>query len=288
MLGHEISGIVDQIGENVKRFKPGDHVTVMPQISCGNCPACKSGMVNICSSKILPGTVNWNGTFADYFIAPETVTFNLKDVPLDLGCIVEPIAVANHVVERFPNNHSDELIILGSGAIALMVLIIARKVGFTKIMTTDIDDRNLELARELGATATVNVNKEDVISKSKEYFGNSGVQNLVIGAGSNDILEQAINIVKPGGNIVYYAMITNKMTLNTYPIVFKELDVRGSLNYTQDDFIKSINILSHNGELFQKIITKCFNFNEAKEAFEILDKRKEFIVKSILKVNEDV
>ena len=206
----------------------------------------------------------------------------------DLGCIVEPIAVANHVVERFPSNHTDELIILGSGAIALMTLVIAQKMGFKKIMTTDIDDRNLKLARELGATATVNVSKEDVVLKSKEYFGSNGAQNLIIGAGTNNILKQAIDIVKPSGTIVYYAMITSEMTLNTYPIVFKELDVRGSLNYTHDDFIKSINILSHNGELFRKLITKCFDFDEAKEAFEILDKRKEFIVKSILKVNDDI
>ena len=288
MLGHEISGVVEKIGKNVKKRKVGDHVTVMPQIGCGQCPACRAGKTNLCVSKILPGTPKWNGTFADYFAAPESVTFDLKDVPLDLGAITEPLAVATHAISRVPQDHNGDLIILGSGAIALMILAIAPSYGFSRIMTTDIDDRNLALARELGATFTVNVSREDAAAKSKEYFGADGGKNLIIGAGSNDILKQAIDIVGTGGNIVYYAMITSDMTLNTYPVVFKELDVRGSLNYNAEDFEKAIELLSERGELFRKIVSRCFEFNEAANAFDIQDKRTEFIVKSILKVNEGV
>ncbi len=285
MLGHEISGVVEKVGKNVKTRKVGDHVTVMPQIGCGKCPACKAGKSNLCTSKILPGTPKWNGTFADYFAAPESVTFDLKDVPLDLGSITEPLAVATHAIGRVPEGHNGDLIILGSGAIALMILAIAPSYGFTRIMTTDIDDRNLALAKELGAAVTVNVAREDAAAKSREFFGNDGGQNLIIGAGSTNILEQAIDIVGTGGNIVYYAMITKEMTLNTYPMVFKELDIRGSLNYTGEDFDKAIELLSHRGDLFRKIVTRCFEFDEAAEAFELQDTRKEFIVKSILKVN---
>lgn len=146
MLGHEISGIIDEVGKNVTKFKIGDHVTVMPEIGCRKCPACKTGKVNLCTSKILPGTGQWNGTFAEYFAAPEQVVFNLKDVPLDIGSITEPLAVANHAVSRIPKDHNHDLIILGSGAIALMIATIAPYYGFTRIMTTDIDDRNLKLA----------------------------------------------------------------------------------------------------------------------------------------------
>lgn len=87
---------------------------------------------------------------------------------------------------------------------------------------------------------------------------------------------------------MYYAMITQDMTLNTYPIVFKELDVRGSLNYTEEDFNKAIELLSDKEALFRKIITRCFEFDEAAEAFEIQDKRTEFVVKNILKVNRNM
>lgn len=288
MLGHEVSGTICEIGSAVTGFQIGQPVTVMPQIGCGQCPACKSGQTNRCTKKILPGTSNWIGTFGEYFVAPASVLCPLGEVPLDLGSITEPLAVAVHVMQQMPSDHGENLVILGAGAIAMMLLVIAPSYGFRNIMMTDIVDENLKLARELGAAKTVNVLHEDAATAAREYFGDPGCENTIIGAGSTDILAQAIDLTAPGGNIVYYAMITKEMTFNTYPIVFKELKLHGSLNYTMDDFDAAIRLLNKHCDTMRRIVTHTFPLEKADEAFEILDKRTEFAVKMILSVHGEV
>ena len=117
----------------------------------------------------------------------------------------------------------------------------------------------------------------------RETFGEEGVSNVVIAAGGPRILEQALSITERGGTIVYFAMITGPMTLNTYPIVFKELNVLGSMNYTIEDFRDAIRLLKEKPESFEKLVTHVFPLEEAGKAFEILDKRSEPAVKILLR-----
>lgn len=283
MLGHEIAGEVVKTGAAVRRTKPGEHVTVMPQIGCGCCAHCKSGRVNLCGNKILPGTAGWGGTFGEYFAAPESAVCGLKGVPDKLGALTEPLAVANHVMKRAALHPSGDLVILGSGTLGLMTLAIAPSYGFTRVLVTDITDYNLEQARALGAVRTVNVARQDLEQRVKETFGEEGVSNVVIAAGGPQILEQALSITGRGGMITYFAMITSPMTLNTYPIVFKELQVQGSMNYTMEDFEDAVRLLKEKPECFERLITHVFPLEEAGKAFEILDQRKEPAVKILLR-----
>ncbi len=283
MLGHEIAGEVVKKGSEVHGISLGEHVTVMPQIGCGSCSHCKSGRVNLCRNKILPGTKDWGGTFGEYFAAPESVVLSLEGVPDKLGALAEPLAVANHVMKRAALHPSEDLVILGSGTLGLMTLAIAPSYGFRRVLVTDIADYNLEQARSLGAAGTVNAAREDLEKKVRETFGEEGVSNVVIAAGGPRILEQALSITERGGTIVYFAMITGPMTLNTYPIVFKELNVLGSMNYTIEDFRDAIRLLKEKPESFEKLVTHVFPLEEAGKAFEILDKRSEPAVKILLR-----
>lgn len=282
MLGHELAGTIVEMGNGVSGLKIGEAVTVMPQIGCGQCEACRSGHINLCASKVLPGTAGWIGAFGEYFVAPASVVCPLGDVPMDLGAVTEPLAVATHVMSHVPADHGEDLVILGAGAIGLLLLLIAPEYGFRRIMITDILDDNLALARELGAAGTVNVLREDAAEAARGLFGERGAENVIIAAGGPDILAQAIDITKPGGNIVYFAMITKEMTLNTYPVVFKELHISGSLNYTMEDFHKAVELLQKKGDSVRRLITQVLPMERADKAFEILDKKTEFSVKILL------
>ena len=283
MLGHEVSGIVEQVGPGVRTISPGDKVSIMPQVGCGACEHCASGRINLCASKILPGTANWMGAFGEYFTAPESAVCQLGEVSLKLGAVVEPLAVACHVMDRFPRKHGKDLVILGAGAIGLMLLIIAPHYGFENIMMTDILDYNLILAKELGAKEVVNVTLESAADWVHALFGPTGVENAIIAAGGPDILAQAIDVADLGGTLLYFAMITKEMTLNTYPIVFKELNVMGSLNYTMRDFETAVQFLGGEGERIERLITHVLPLEEAHKAFEILDQKTENSVKVLLK-----
>lgn len=282
MLGHEVSGVVWEVGKNVKTVAVGDPVTVMPQIGCAKCDFCADAKINLCKNKTFPGTAEWIGTFGEYFVAPESVICRLKDVSLKLGALAEPLAVAVHVLNRIEKKQSDELVILGAGTIGLMVSAIARSFGFRKILITDIYDFNLRVAKQMNADYTVNVLRENLDEKVEAAFGKDGVGTVVIAGGNETILEQAIGLACPGGTIVYFAMITNPMTLNTYPVVFKELSVMGSINYTMDDFNEAIGLLKSHKTTFEQIITHRYGMSDAAAAFEILDKKTQDAVKIIL------
>jgi L-iditol 2-dehydrogenase len=283
MPGHEVSGTVTETGNQVRDIRPGDAVTVIPQLGCGHCDQCRKGKVNLCAAKTLPGTPKWNGTFAEYFAAPASTICALGDVPLRLGALAEPLAVAVHVLNRIPKDHSDRLLILGSGTIGLMILIIAPSFGFNSIMVTDIKDQNLERASGLGAKYTVNVSRENVVSRVHDAFGRGGVENVIIAAGGPNILEQAMDSAGPGGVIDYFAMITQDMTLNTYPVVFKELVILGSLNYTREDFTAAITFLREKSETLGSLVTHVLPLSEAAKGFSILTGGKENAIKILLR-----
>ena len=287
MLGHEVSGTICKLGSAVAGFSLGQPVTVMPQISCGHCEACRKGKVHLCAEKILPSMPGWRGygCFGDYFVAPAKVLCPLGDVPLDLGALTEPLSVATHMMSRIPKDHGKDLVILGAGTIGLLLLIIAPDYGFEKILVTDILDDNLALARELGAAVTVNVGRDSALDAVHAAFGPLGCETVLVAAGGPPILEQAMEMARPGANILFTAMITSPSTFVTYPIVYKELNILGSFNYVMADFETSIRFLHSRGEQLRRIVTHVMPLEQAAEAFRIQDTKSEFAVKILLAVN---
>lgn len=283
MLGHEIAGEVVKKGAKVENVELGEHVTVMPQVGCGVCAHCKAGRINLCRTKRLPGMDGWGGTFGTYFAAHKSILCKLNGVPDRLGALTEPLAVAVHVIKRAALHPSRDLVILGSGTLGLMILAIAPSYGFDHVMMTDIVDYNLKQAGKLGAAATVNVARENLEERVREVFGEEGAASVIIAAGGPDILAQAMSITGSGGSITYFAMITKEMTLSTYPIVWKELNIHGSMNYTMEDFEDAVRLLKEAPEKFEMLITQEFPLEEAGKAFEILDKRTEPAVKILLR-----
>lgn len=283
MLGHELSGSVVEIGSKVTKFKEGDRVTVMPQIGCGNCKMCKEGHPNICTSKRVPGVGGWLGTFVEYFNSSEDVVVKLPDsIDYDEGALAEPLAVAVHVLKSISESNRNNLVILGSGTIGLLMVAIAPQFGFKKILTTDALDYNLKMAQEFGAVKTVNVLKENLADAIDEAFCGEKADALVIAAGAPNILDQAIESVRPKGEIIYLAMITKPLTFNSFPIVFRELNLKGSQTYTMEDFIDAVDILGSGKIDFKKFITHRYSIDDAQAAMELVDKKLEDSVKVML------
>jgi len=283
ILGHELAGVIDSVGDKVTKFKPGDRVTVMPQIGCGHCMMCAAGFPNICSSKRVPGMSGWVGSFVEYFNAPEDIVVKLPDtVGLDVGALSEPLAVAVHVVKRISTGNRGNLVVLGSGTIGMMIVAIAPFFGIKKVLTTDALDYNLAMAREFGAARTVNVLKENLPDAIAETFAGEKADAVVIAAAAPNIIDQAIESVRPHGEIIYLSMITKPMTAQTFPIVFGEIALKGSQTYTMDDFEEAVRLLASGKVDFGRFITHRFEMNSAQEALELVDKKTEDSIKVMI------
>lgn len=275
VLGHEVSGEICQVGGAVTKYKVGDRVTVEPQIPCKECEFCKSGHVNLCKKKVVPGTAAWCGTFAEYFVAPEDVVYKLEDtVSYDVGALVEPLAVAVQAMNLCDASQKDAIAILGSGTIGLLVLAVAVKRGYKQIFCTDTAPFNREMALKLGATAVYDPINENVEELIKEATGQKGVDVCVVAAGAPNIIDQASSVTKKLGEVVLVAMITKEIPVYTYSFVFNEQKLIGSMTYTTEAFKEACDMVN-DGINVAPIITHCLPLEESGKGLQILDEKSE-------------
>ena len=272
-LGHEVCGIVEKVGAAVTKVKVGDHVTVEPQVGCGTCEFCKSGHMNLCKNKKVPGTPAWIGTFAEYFNAPEQTVYKLNDdISFEVGTLVEPLAVAVQALNRCDGGKKESLAILGSGTIGLLVLAVAKQRGFKNIYCTDTAEFNRDMAVKMGARAAYDPLKCDVETIIKEETGGEGVDVCVVAAAAPNIIDQASSVTKKLGEVVLVSMITRPIPVYTYGFVFNEQKLIGTMTYTTEAFTEAAKLINEGLDV-APIITHNLPLEESGKGLEILDKK---------------
>ncbi|MBZ9743209.1 MULTISPECIES: zinc-dependent alcohol dehydrogenase family protein [unclassified Mesorhizobium] len=230
--GHEFSGIVEAVGSGVSGFLVGDRVTGDPNIACGRCGHCHAGRVNLCSNLTAIG-IHRDGGFADYVVMPQKQAFVL---PADLkpmhGAFCEPLACCLHGVDLAAIKPGASVAVLGGGVIGLLTVQLARLAGATTIILSTRQASRRALARELGATATVDPGAGDVIDAVAGPAGlvPGGVDVVFECAGVRDTVEQSMRIARAGGTVVIVGVVPQgmKVAFEPFDLLFRELKVLGS------------------------------------------------------------
>lgn len=280
ILGHEIAGEVEEVGKKVKNIQLGDPITVEPQTHCGSCPYCFEGKYNLCLQKKVMGTSEWRGSFAEYVVAPEDILYKLpEEVTYEKGALVEPLAVGVHTVKEAKLRLGESVVIFGAGTIGLVVLACLHVAGATKVVVTDIQEFNLKLASQLGATQTVNVNKLSPKKAVDKLTGGRGVDVAIIAAAVEGLVKEATQVVKKTGRIIVPAIFDEYAKVDMFPIVYGEQHLQGSWAYTKKDFTIAIDLLALGKVNLNSLITHRIPLDNAQKAFEVLDKRSEKVVK---------
>lgn len=284
ILGHEVAGDVVEIGKNVKTVKIGDRVTVEPQFGCGVCEYCKQGLVNLCSTKVVPGTAKWIGVFVEYFNAPEVTIHKLNDeVSYKMGTMIEPLAVAVRALRKSTVQEKDCLVILGSGTIGLLTLVVAKQMGYKHVVCTDTAEFNREMALKHGATLAINPLESDVVEAVKKLTNGRGADLALIAAGANNIVDQATACVRKRGEIGIIAMITEKIPFYSYQIVINELTMYGAMTYETKDFKEAADMIN-NGLDLTDFITQTMDLEHTQEGLDVLSQKKEHVVKVMIEI----
>lgn len=282
--GHELAGDIVSVGPEVTRFAVGDRVTIDPQRVCGVCDECLAGYPNACSNKIMLGVQEWSGSFGQYIVSPESQVYKLPDnVSYEEGSMIEPLAVGVRTVRQGDVKPGDAVLILGGGTIGLSALAGAIDAGAKTTILTDAFDFNLKIARDFGATATVNVREQDVNQVVREVTGGKGVDVAIVAVGLEQVLNQAIAAVKKRGTVVVVGLFHKPPTIqDIFAIVGGERVLRGSQTYTPDDVQRALDLIASGKVNVKAMITHRFSITEAPHAFELIDKRLEDCVKVIL------
>ncbi|MHB1160296.1 MAG: zinc-dependent alcohol dehydrogenase [Chloroflexota bacterium] len=284
ILGHEMTGQVVAVGVEVRRIQVGDRVTVEPQVVCGVCGQCSAGFPNLCTDKTFLGTKKWIGAYAEFIVSPERCVYPLPEqVSYAEGVMVEPLAVGVHAVRESGLGPGGSALILGAGTIGLGALASAVEAGATTIIATDVADFNLAVARELGATATVNIRHQDVLRVVSDLTDGKGVDVALVAAGVPEVVNQAISAVRPRGRVLLIAIFDQPIKIDdAYAITCGERVLRGSQTYCPQDMQKALDLIASGRVDAGKFITHRLPMRQLQRGFDIADKRLEDCIKVVL------
>src|SRR5699024_4266537 len=284
VIGHEVSGEVVEIGANVENVQVGDRVTVEPQLGTGESEGVMTGNVNYSDVRLAPGTGDWLGTMADYFVSPESLIIPLpKSVSYERGVLVEPLAVGVHAALKGDVKKGERVAILGAGSIGLLTLAAVRNCGVEKTFITDVLNYSLETAKKMGATKTMNIkDMDDWTDKAKKEFGGS-FDKLLVTAGVPGIINDALNLLKKGGRIVTVAMFQDQQKVDIEQLQQNEKEIVGCMTYNRPDTEEALSIIERNEIPVDKVIAHQIPKEQADKGFRIVDKKEDESIKVLVR-----
>ncbi|NLZ54768.1 MAG: alcohol dehydrogenase catalytic domain-containing protein [Thermoanaerobacteraceae bacterium] len=203
-IGHEWSGVVADVGENVKDIKVGDRVVTDTAVSCGECVCCLKGDYQSCENIKSVGTVNcWDGAFAEYMLMPRRHVFKLPDsLGLMEAALVEPAGIALSGVDKCDLSLDKDVLIIGTGDIGLAAVAIAKSKGARKVFLSGRKAFKLEKGQQMGADAVVNVTNEDLKDFIMKNTEGKGVDVIIETSGNIKVINQCMELVKNSATIV--------------------------------------------------------------------------------------
>nr|MBQ8245152.1 zinc-dependent alcohol dehydrogenase family protein [Oscillospiraceae bacterium] len=267
ILGHEVSGTVAAVGPGVKSLKVGDRVSVDPNRYCGSCYYCRIGKKQLCTNLYAVG-VNRDGGFADYCYVPEAQCYLLNDgIPLAHGAMAEPLACCIHGIDRAEIRAGDTVLVIGGGAIGLMMLQLARLAGASQVLLSEPVEMRRKIAVELGADAVIDPIHEDLKTRIKEITGNDGVNVVIECVGNAIATSQAFEAAQRGTTLLLFSVPKAGAThpLSMEAVYQKELRIVGSM-INPDTHQRAVDMINHGKINFGSIITHYFPVEEVKEA----------------------
>lgn len=275
--GHELAGIVEAVGKNVRNWKPGDRVTVPFISGCGSCPECHAGHQQVCHNQEQPGFTHW-GSFAEY-VAIHQADLNLVALPEDmdfataasLGCRFATSFRA--VVDQGRVGAGQWVAVHGCGGVGLSAVMIANAIG-ANVIAVDIDDRKLSLAKELGAVATINGAAGDVAEAVIELTRGGAHVSLDALGHPVTCFNSILNLRPRGKHVQVGLMLGEHMTpqVPMAKVIGKELEILGSHGMQAHRYGAMLDMIASGKLSPNRLVGDRINISEAPKALMDMDK----------------
>ena len=268
-VGHEYSGRVVDVGSEVRGFKAGDRVSGEGHITCGYCRNCRAGRRHLCRNTVGVG-VNRPGAFAQYLAIPADNAFKLPDsIDDDVASILDPFGNATHTALAF-NMVGEDVLITGAGPIGVMAVAIARFVGARHVVITDVNDYRLDLARKMGATRAINVQKESLDQTMKDLGMQEGFDIGLEMSGNAAAFRDMLRTMHHGGSIAILGIPPEETAIDRTQVIFKGLTLNGLYGREMFETWYNKSSLLQSGLKLDPIITHHLPVREYAEAFNIM------------------
>ena len=282
--GHESAGIVAEVGKGVADFKEGDRIAAHNTAPCFHCYYCKRGRYELCENR----TQRW-GAYAEYALIPAPIVkvnaFKIPPhVPFARASLLEPFACTVYGAEEANIQLGDNVAIIGAGFQGLSYVQLSRLYGAKQIISIDLINYRLNLAKELGATSVINAGEEDVEERVKELTDGRGCDVVIEAAGTPRTWEEAINLARKGGTVVEYGGCKpgTTITVDTRRLHYDALNIKGVFHTTPKHVQRAWDLLVSGSVNMEPMITKEMGLEDIKKAYEILKSEKSEIKIAII------
>ena len=274
ILGHEVSGHVDALGEGVEGLAVGDLVAVSPSRPCGACGFCQNGHHNHCENMRFYGSAmpfpHIQGAFREDLVADAAQCIPAKGLTPGEAAMAEPLAVTLHGARRAGELLGKRVLITGSGPIGTLAVLSARAAGATEIVVTDLEDAALGYASKVGADTVINVAKDASLLEPYQA-GKCAFDILFECSGSPQALAAGIAAVRPRG-IVMQLGLGGDMSIPMQMLTAKELDLRGSFRF-HEEFALAVALMQNGTIDVKPLISHTVALDDAQAGFELAGDR---------------
>jgi (R,R)-butanediol dehydrogenase/meso-butanediol dehydrogenase/diacetyl reductase len=265
IMGHELCGeVVEAAGE----LRVGERVCVLPVLSCGRCPRCRSGLGMYCTAQRALGLGQAPGGFAEYVaVAPHEAVRLPAGVDDEHGALVEPLAVALHAVDVARLAAGERCLVVGAGPIGLALTVWARELGADEVIVSERAPGRRALAQQLGATRVIDPEREELAA----VLGPDGVDVAFEAVGARGLIQQCIERVRFRGRVVVVGVCITPDSFHPAAAVLKEVALHFVLAYERSDFQRTVHLLERGRLLPGPMITDRIGLAEVPGAFAALE-----------------
>lgn len=269
VVGHEFVGEIVEVGANVNDYEPGMIVSGEGHIVCGRCRNCMAGRRHLCPYTSGVG-VNRPGAFAEYIAIPNANVWHHADgIDLDVASIFDPFGNAVHTALQW-DMVGEDVLITGAGPIGAMAAAVARHAGARHVVITDVNDYRLDLARQLGATRTVNVAREKLKDVQKELGMTEGFDVALEMSGNPSAFDDLLDNMAHGGKVSMLGIPEREMAIDWNKIIFNMLTIKGIYGREIFETWYKMTVMVQSGLDLSPIITHRLPYRDFEQGFEAM------------------
>ncbi len=268
VMGHEATGTVESLGDEVSGLKPGQPVIINPIISCGHCDSCKRGLEHLCRNAGLFGR-EVDGSMSEYVRLASRYAHPLPvELPLADATLIETLATVRHAQDRLGVVAGESVVVLGQGTTGLLHTRLAVLAGANPVIAISRSRWKLEMAEQMGAHHVLDTGAERAVEEVLRLTGDGGADVVIDTAGGAATLKAGMDMLRPGGRLSPYAVSHECCAeFTTFPLYYKEMSIIGSRALTHADMQPSIDLVASGRIDVSHFVSATYPLDEAPEAF---------------------
>lgn len=286
VMGHEAAGVVSEIGDSVTGWKTGDRVTFDSTEFCNDCPSCAEGKINLCATRKVLGVscadYRRHGCFAEEIVLPTHILHRMPEgLDFTHAAFAEPVSIALHAVNFAPALTAEPALVVGAGLIGLLVIQALKTRGWETVIAVDLDEKRLELAKELGASHTFLANEADTLSRIREICGGDGPSAAFEVVGAAAPVDLAIRSVRKGGHVVLVGNLQPSVPFPLQEVVTRQITLHGSCACA-GEYPEAIELIRNGSIRVEPLLSAVAPLKEGGDWFARLADNKEGLLKVVL------